>query len=297
MSDTYKLSLETEEDLAQKIFQLLDPEISPAKLPFESAAIGYFELLNHEWCVEVYFSGYPDIEQFRSYLQSQLNLATLPKLKLAPVANLDWVSHAQKFLSPVRCGRFVCYGSHDRGSVFINRFAIQINAGQAFGTSHHGTTQGCLNAIDRLAKRYAFKRIVDIGTGTGILAIAASKCWPGITIIATELDPLAVAIAKQNCALNSLRNRILVLQANGLKHPEIQNTEPYHLILANILAGPLKRMAGDISKHLKPGGVAILSGILDSQSSQLEARYRLQGLTLETRICLEGWTTLIMTKS
>lgn len=297
MSELYKISLVTQKDTAQKIVKLLDQETCSSDLPMETSAVGYYELPNQDWGVEAYFSQSPDTEKFRDYLQSHLHSRILPKLNLSPVANLDWVTHVQKSLSPVRCGRFVCYGSYDRNNVFINRFGIEINAGQAFGTSHHGTTRGCLKAIDSLAKKYSFKRILDIGTGTGILAIAVSKAWLAQAIVATDLDPLAVEVAKQNCHLNSLFSRIPVLQASGLKHPVIEQTRPFDLIMANILAGPLKRMACKVSKHLRSGGVVILSGILDSQSRRLEAHYRSYGFTLETRIRLEGWTTLILSKS
>ena len=295
MSENYRISLQAEKYTTQKIVDLLDQETSLPDCPVASTAVAFFELPDQNWGLECYVAELPELDQIRNYLLTHIKIDRELQLEIAPVANTDWVAHVQDTMPPVRCGRFVCFGSHDREKIAASRYSIEINAGQAFGTSHHGTTQGCLKAIDRLARKRSFERVLDIGTGTGILAVAASRSWPRATITATELDPVAAKIAARNSRLNRVANSMSVVQANGLSCPYVRQRS-YDLILANILAAPLKRMGSDIARRLTPGGMAVLSGIVETQFRRLEAHYRQYGFTLETRVCLEGWITLIMSR-
>jgi ribosomal protein L11 methyltransferase len=192
----------------------------------------------------------------------------------------------------VRAGRFLVHGRHDRGKVPPGRFTLEIDAGLAFGTAHHATTRGCLIALDRLLKRWRPAQVLDIGTGTGILAIAAAKALDG-PVIASDMDPVAVAVAAENARRNGVRSRVLVVKAEGLAHPALRRANA-DLLFANILLRPLLELAPAFARALKPGGVCVLSGILDTQARQVEARFRALGFRLDSRILLGGWTTLLL---
>jgi ribosomal protein L11 methyltransferase len=198
-------------------------------------------------------------------------------------------------LTPVDAGRFRVHGSHDRGSVPGNRIGLEIEAALAFGTGHHGTTRGCLMGLDALAKRGKYRRILDIGTGTGVLAIAAARAWH-VPVLATDIDPLAVAAARGNARLNRAGPAIEAIRADGLSARRIRDGAPYDLIFANILLGPLVRMAAPMAQLAAPGARIVLSGLLPTHAHAALAAYRAQGLTLDKRIPLDGWMTLIMTK-
>ncbi len=206
----------------------------------------------------------------------------------------DWVREAQRGLPPVHAGRFLVHGSHDREIAEGNRFALEIEAALAFGTGHHGTTRSCLRALERL-ERIGFlpRNALDVGAGTGVLAMAAARLWR-IPALASDIDAVAAEAARANASANRLGPLVATLAAPGFTHPRIHAGAPYDLLLANILAGPLKRLAGAARRHVTPGGVAVLSGILDRQATGVERVWRGHGFRRLFRIQDDGWTTLIL---
>ncbi|MBV8682466.1 MAG: 50S ribosomal protein L11 methyltransferase [Caulobacteraceae bacterium] len=207
------------------------------------------------------------------------------------LADADWLAMALSGLPPVRAGRFFIFGVHDRGRVPPNTVNLRIEAGAAFGTGHHGTTVGCLIAYDALLKANRYPRVLDVGTGTGVLAIAADRTGSAVTV-GTDIDPVSVRIARENAHVNHAASRFV--RANGLRNAMVRAHAPYDLVFANILARPLVSLAQDIRGALKPGGVAILSGLLRSQARMVLAAYRSRGFVLERRIGRDAWATLVV---
>jgi ribosomal protein L11 methyltransferase len=216
----------------------------------------------------------------------------LGALRIEALAAKNWVAEAESLRGPVRAGRFLVHGRHDRGKVPPGRLTLEIDAGLAFGTAHHATTRGCLIALDRLLKRERPRRVLDIGTGTGILAIAAARAL-NARVVASDMDPVAVAVAAENASRNGVRSRIHVVKAEGLAHPALRRAKA-DTLFANILLRPLLELAPAFARALRPGGMCILSGLLDAQARQVEARYRALGFRLDSRILLGGWTTLLL---
>lgn len=209
------------------------------------------------------------------------------------IEDADWVAASLAGLDPVPAGRFLVHGAHDAGRVPKNAYGIQVEAALAFGTGHHGTTKGCLMAFDELLKHTRPRKILDLGTGTGVLAIAAAKAL-GHGVLATDIDRTSVTIARANAALNRVSDRVRVVHANGLAHPYIRGNAPYDLVFANILAGPLVRLAPGIARAVRLGGHVILSGLLTTQERQVRAAYRLQGLLPVQKRVLDNWVTLTL---
>ena len=204
----------------------------------------------------------------------------------------DWVAESLKGLAPVRSGRFFIHGGHDRDRVPPGAIAIEIEAAQAFGTGHHGTTEGCLAAIDALLKARRFRAPLDLGTGSGILAIALARALRR-KVLASDIDHQAVAAARANALANDTGNLVEVICAAGLSHRAFNEGRRHDLILANILAQPLARLAAPIIAHLAPGGVVVLSGLLASQQARITAAYRNRGLVLTGRRHHGEWVTLV----
>ena len=223
-------------------------------------------------------------------------LAAFPELVVTTeiLADADWLAMALSGLPPVRAGRFFVYGMHDLGRTPVNAVGLRIEAGAAFGTGHHGTTVGCLLAFDRLLKARRFEQVLDVGCGTGVLAIAAARCGAG-EVVGTDIDPVSVRIARENAFLNQARARFV--RADGLGHPVVRAGAPYDLVFANILARPLVCLAQDIKGALKPGGTAILSGLLRSQERQVRAAYLPRGFRLQARLHRDAWATLILRRA
>jgi ribosomal protein L11 methyltransferase len=222
-------------------------------------------------------------------------LAERPALRVAaaPLADADWLALALSGLPPVKAGRFFVFGAHDRGRIPLNAVGLRIEAGAAFGTGHHGTTLGCLIAFDRLLKQSHFPRVLDVGTGTGVLAIAAARTGAR-TVVGSDIDRVSVRIARENAALNRAGARFV--HANGLGHRLVAMSAPYDLVFANILARPLVRLAPDIRRALAPGGVAILSGLLRSQERLVRAAYLSRGFRLVRAYRLDAWATLVLAR-
>jgi ribosomal protein L11 methyltransferase len=195
---------------------------------------------------------------------------------------------------PVAAGRFYVHGSHDRARAPTRRFVVEIDASQAFGTAHHATTRGCLLALDELLKRRAPKRILDLGTGTGVLAIAAANALKA-RVLASDSDPLAASIAAGNARANCAAPLVSVIAAEGFAHPALRHTRP-DLILANLLMRALEHLAPELARRIAPGGIVVLSGLTADQAPPIVARYCSHGFTLRKRIVLDGWATLMMTR-
>jgi ribosomal protein L11 methyltransferase len=220
-------------------------------------------------------------------------LSAWPGLQVAsqPLADADWLALALSGLPPVRAGRFFVFGAHDRGRIPANAVGLRIEAGAAFGTGHHGTTLGCLIVFDGLLKSRRFGRVLDVGTGTGVLAIAAARTGSRV-VVGTDIDPVSARIARENAGLNHARARFV--RADGLSHRAVAGAAPYDLVFANILARPLVRLAPAIHGALKPGGVAILSGLLRHQQRFVAAAYLARGFRVKRRHHRDAWATLVL---
>lgn len=210
------------------------------------------------------------------------------------IPDVDWIAKSLEGLKPVRAGRFIVHGSHDRDKVRENDIAIEIDAGQAFGTGHHGTTAGCLEVIDKVLRARPVKNALDLGTGSGVLAIAVRKVRK-IPVLATDIDPVAVRVARENVRRNGIASGIRVETAPGFHSPAFREDGPFDLIIANILARPLMKMAPELGHHLAPGGSVILSGILAAQRWKVIAAYKGAGMRHLSTIWRNGWVTMHFT--
>ena len=236
------------------------------------------------WCVELMFEHEPD-------------LAGLPDTDwtIEPMQQSDWVSKSLAGLHPVRAGRFVVHGGHDRGRVPAGAIGIEVEAGLAFGTGHHGTTWGCLVALDRLLRGGRPDVALDLGCGSGVLAIALAKATlGGPLVLASDIDADSVRITRENAALNRVPQRIEAVEAAGLAHPTLRANAPYDLVMANILAAPLKAMAPEIRRAVAPGGRLVLSGLLAHQEAMVRNAYLAQGFRHLFRVPSGGWMTLVL---
>jgi ribosomal protein L11 methyltransferase len=246
--------------------------------------------------LEAYFATRPDPAALNALLAAAAAAAgtVVPEFVLECLPPLDWAAESQKARPPVRAGRFYLFGAHLAGSPPAGTIAIRIDAGRAFGTGHHESTRGCLMALDALARRARPQRPLDLGCGAGVLAIAMAKLWPAL-VMACDVDPVAVQVTRTNARLNAVAPRVRTFQADGFRHAALVKGGPYDLIAANVLAGPLIRMAGDLRRSLAPRGIVILSGLLRGQERAVTARYRSVGLARMRRIALGDWVTLVLT--
>jgi ribosomal protein L11 methyltransferase len=263
-----------------------------ARLDRDDIAVSFFELPD-AWCVELTFPEEPDREAITKIVAACADPAVAQSLTFTTVAARDWVAQSLSGLAPVLAGRFVIHGSHDRSHIARNRIGILIDAALAFGTGHHGTTRGCLLAFDRLLKSKRPVRVLDIGTGTGVLAIAAAKAVRQ-RVLASDIDPVAVATARRNAHLNDAGTLVEAICAANVGQARFRARAPYDLIFANILLAPLKRLARPAAHLLAPEGRIVLSGLLLAHEPAAVSAYRAQGLALEGRIRLGEWVTLVM---
>lgn len=261
----------------------------------EPVGSGVFEIEDgsDRWEVGVYFLEQPDEVALAllaaAYGADPFVISELPEV--------DWVAHVRRELSPVEAGRFYVHGSHDAERVPDGVEALCIEAAMAFGTGHHGTTKGCLEALDRLANDgYQPQRVVDIGCGTAVLAMGAARVWP-ITVLASDIDQVAVDTASANVIANGLDGRVICIEATGFEHPMLEEAAPFDLVLANILKQPLIDLSPEMARHVATGGKIILSGILTDQGQEVIAAYQAAGFTLDRRDDLGEWVTLTMTRS
>ena len=254
-------------------------------------AVDLSERAPGRWEVTVYFEAAPDAPARKALRGIAARFGGAFKIATLPAT--DWVAKSLAGLAPVRAGRFLIHGRHDRGRRKGNDIAIEIEAGLAFGTGHHGTTTGCLLAIDTIAKARPIRTALDLGTGSGVLAIALAL-RTGAAVTASDIDPVAVTVARENVRLNGVGGRVRVVTATGLRHPLLAASAPYDLVVANILAGPLVALAPAIRSVLAPGGVVVLSGILAGQARRVAAAYRGVGLAMRWRIVRGEWVTLVV---
>jgi ribosomal protein L11 methyltransferase len=276
--------------LSRKLAETVSAALSELYWP-PVEAVGLFEDGPQTWRVDAYFSEPPDTNRLHQFLAD--HGARDVECVIETVPDADWVAVTQERLHPVRAGRFVVHGRHDRARVGRSRWAIEIDAGQAFGTAHHGSTRGCLVALDALAKHERFSSILDLGTGTGVLAIAAARLWHA-RVIASDIDPVAAAIASANARRNGVGSLVTAVTAAGLAHPLIRAGAPYDLVAANILARPLMALASPLALVVRTGGVAVLSGITRNQAARVAAAYRAAGFAHYRRIVFDEWVTLAL---
>jgi len=247
--------------------------------------------------VIIYFRTPPDENAVRALVAVAAGAEVAAELRFGRVAQQDWVGASLAGLAPVTAGRFVVHGAHDRARVAVNRIGIEIEAALAFGTGHHGTTRGCLLALDRICRsqnrRNPTPRLLDLGTGSGVLAIAAARALRQ-RVLATDVDPVAVRVARTNARLNRAGALVEIIRADGVASRRLREDAPFNLIVANILLGPLLRLAAPLKSLAAPGALIVLSGLLAAQANAVLAAYR--PLALERRIDLDGWTTLVLVR-
>lgn len=260
-------------------------ELTPAPAP--QSVIVLTHPHEDDAVIEAYYDEAPDGDALSAILGQAVQVEALP--------DQDWVKLSQEGLPPVRAGRFFVHGAHDKGRVPVNVVPLAIDAGVAFGTGHHETTSGCLMALEWLKHtRFRPANALDLGCGTGVLALAAQHLWR-IPVLASDIDPQAIAVTQENLRLNGGQMHIRALVAEGFGHAAIATQRPYDLIIANILAGPLTQLAPGIRRHIAPKGRVVLSGLLRSQELLVLSFYRGQGFRLERRWRLGPWSVLLLT--
>jgi ribosomal protein L11 methyltransferase len=260
----------------------------------EPTGVGVFEIEDGSglWEVGGYFAEKPDA----AGLALLAAMYGAKDFVISELPDVDWVAKVKRELAPVEAGRFFVYGSHDADKVPEGKVALLIEAAMAFGTGHHGTTLGCLRALDRLAgEGVVCGKVADIGCGTAVLAMAAAAIWPN-PVLASDIDAVAVEVAEANVAANNMQGRVRCVEAAGFDHPDLQAAAPFDLVFANILKGPLVALAPDMGAHVAPGGYAILSGILNPQADEVVAAYAENGFIVHNREEIGDWTTLCLRK-
>jgi ribosomal protein L11 methyltransferase len=286
MSETTLARLTCDEATARRLADSLSER-------FDEAATAAFEGTDGRWNLEIHYDQAPDQNAVRLTVSQLAGAENAAQLIFEQIAERDWVAAGLAELKPVEAGRFTVHGAHDRARVAPNRIGIEIEAALAFGTGHHGTTHGCLLALDWLAKTQLPRRVLDIGTGTGVLGIAAAKRFRH-PVLASDIDPEAVAIAGANACLNGVSPFVETICAKGLAGLKFRETGPFDLVFANILLAPLKGLAGPLRPLLAPRAYVVLSGLLAEQENAALAAYRPHGLRLVRRIALCEWVTLVL---
>ena len=257
------------------------------------AAIAAFERPDGRWDVTVHFADAPDQALVRQAVSNAAGADVAGTIAFDTVEARDWVKASLEDLVPVPAGRFVVHGAHDRARIAPNKLGIEIEAALAFGTGHHGTTRGCLLLLDHVLKSQTPRRVLDLGTGTGVLAIAAAKALKR-AVLASDIDAPSVKVARENARLNGVGNFVQAIRATGFAAPEFARHGPFDLVLANILANPLRQLAGPMARHLAPGAFVILSGLLNHQAASVVAAYRARGLVPLRHLKIEGWSSLLL---
>ncbi|MDX2288040.1 MAG: 50S ribosomal protein L11 methyltransferase [Hyphomicrobiaceae bacterium] len=281
----------TDKDAARRIAGALQDLVDPPP-----AALTLFEAAGPAgWRIDAYYDEPVDVPALKAALEAATG-CVIDSIASAPVPDLNWVAISQAALPPVAAGRFTVHGSHDRARVPQGPNAILIDAGEAFGTAHHATTFGCLLVLDRLLRRLKPASVLDLGCGSGVLALAVARAAPCARVVASDLDVQSVEVARANFRVNRAGQRIRCHVAAGLAHTALRGTGRYDLLIANILAGPLVHLAPELSRALAPGGRLVLSGLLNDQAREVVAVYRMAGLSLVSHDRIAGWSTLVMSK-
>lgn len=272
-------------------------QIAGELLPLDEVSVAVSETAPDDplWRVDIYAGPNIPPEELEAEVRQALgeDIAGLD-LSSESIEDADWVAASLAGLDPVPAGRFVVHGAHDAERLPEGVIAIQVEAALAFGTGHHGTTKGCLLAFDQLAERVTPERVLDLGTGTGVLAIAAAKLL-GINVLASDIDATSVGIAQANVEINGVEDRVSVIEADGFDHPDMKARAPFDLIFANILAGPLIALAPEIAKAAASGGHVILSGLMSEQADDVRAAYLSAGFGVAEESILDNWVTMTLT--
>lgn len=287
MQSTWSVTLKTHPDYMMALSEALSED---------ALASSTYEITEGvEWAVEAIFAEPPNLPELSmrvAIMAAALEIAA-PVLELAEVPHRDWLEHVYKGFPPIFAGRFFIYGSHVTETVPHGKIGLLVDAATAFGTGEHASTWGCLVALSRVSRYLKPREVLDMGCGTAILGMAAAKIWP-VPVLATDVDPVAVQVSKQNIARNGLSARVKALVSDGYAHPRIRRDGPYDLILANILAPPLVAFSADLASVLAPGGRVILAGLLARQAPRVFAAHRRQGLHLVEKIIVGEWATLVL---
>ncbi|MEP6837762.1 MAG: 50S ribosomal protein L11 methyltransferase [Bradyrhizobium sp.] len=257
------------------------------------AAIAAHERSDGRWDVTMHFADRPDQALLRELVTNAAGAEIAKGLAFDTVEAKDWVKASLADLVPVPAGRFVVHGQHDRDRIAPNKLGIEIEAALAFGTGHHGTTRGCLLLLDHVLKAWRPRRVLDLGTGTGVLAIAAARALHE-RVLASDIDPVSVEVTRENARLNVAGHLVQAITANGFSAPQFAQRGPFDLVLANILANPLRQLATPMARHLAPSALVILSGLLTPQVPAVIAAYRARGLVPLRHLRIEGWSSLLL---
>jgi ribosomal protein L11 methyltransferase len=280
-----------DERAARRIADLLTEGLADGE-----AAVAAFAGPTGRWDITMHFAEAPDQSTIRDLIALAAGDEVARAVQFDVVESKDWVKATLEDLVPVHAGRFIVHGQHDRAKVPPNKLGIEIEAALAFGTGHHGTTRGCLVLLGHVLKAHRPRRVLDLGTGTGVLAIAAAKALHD-QVLASDIDALSVKVAAENARLNGVGPLVEVTWGSGFSAPRLRQRKPFDLVLANILANPLRQMATAMSGHLAGGARVILSGLLSPQAPSVIAAYRARGLVLEREIRIDGWSSLLLRKS
>ncbi|TGS86614.1 50S ribosomal protein L11 methyltransferase [Mesorhizobium sp. M3A.F.Ca.ET.174.01.1.1] len=282
-----RLHLNATKSEADRIFAALADAFEDDGLPIAVLEVDDDKDI-HE--VSLYADG--EIDSVEARMKDVLAGLGLPKpVERETLPEIDWVARSLEGLRPVRAGRFLVHGAHDRGKRHSGDIAIEIEAGLAFGTGHHGTTAGCLETLEKVVRREHPRNALDLGTGSAVLAIALAKL-AHIPVLATDIDPVAVRVAAANARLNRVKALVETVTAPGFHHPIFRKRAPFDLIVANILARPLMRLAPQMARHITLGGSLVLSGILDRQREAVISAYVGQSFRHVRTLHREGWVTI-----
>lgn len=294
-SAAHVMRLTCDEAMARMIADIIVETFDPA----ETAAAAFEKTPSTKdwnkgpWIVEVYFGSAPDEANVRALVAAAAGSEAAEAVVFDRVRQRDWVASSLEGLEPVRVRRFVVHGAHGRDAVRPNELSIEIEAALAFGTGHHGSTRGCLLMLDLIARKRRPSSILDLGTGSGVLAMAAAKLLKR-KIHAGDIDTLSVTAAAANARFNGVASFVRPVRAKGLSHPALRGGAPYDLVMANILARPLRDLAPGMARLLAPRADVILSGLIARDVAGVVSAYRAQGLALTQRIDVDGWATLLM---